>query len=441
MGKHQEDNQHPKHKLDLYLDNTDFNINDSIVELGKELGLNRKKQITALRAVLFSLFFAYGEKMAVPRAKRALAPTRYNPNNVGYSALRTVLDRLGEYEYIHQEIGYRDFADNIKKTTTIQPNLKLGEFFRDYGWYNNEEWSSHPAELVVLRDNSKDKKLIDYIDTDKSIWLRDELTQYNNLLSDSEILLVKEDKRTGEVDIVEDYYDFILTRKFIQHDKDSAEIQTCYGGRMYAPWCNISSKQREMITINGEKTIELDLEASSINITYVMQTGQKYPYGDPYELTVGNIKIPRHIVKQAVTIMFNTKSVSAAVAALENHYFPGSFNDNRSKKDIKKAEEYEYIKSKVKPGDIVRGILDKHQVVANYFLKGKQIGDYIACQESDKVFEIVRRFTEGGIPVLTVYDSFIIQEQYQDELQKLMDELPPLKYDKNDRKHPLLGVA
>jgi len=431
--------QHPKHKLDLYLDNPDFDINNSIIELYKELGLNRKKQETALKVVLFSLFFSYGEKVAVPRAKKALAPTRYNPNNIGYSALRTVLDKLNEYGYVHQEIGYRDFADNIKRTTTIQSGFKLGCFFSDYKWHNNEEWFSHSPEFVVLRDNSKNKTLIDYTDNDKSIWMRDELSQYNDLLSDSEILLVKENQKTGEQEILEEYSGTVVTRKFIQHNTEQSEIETSYGGRMYAPWCNISSKQREMITIEDEKTVELDLEASSINITYVMQTAKKYPNGDPYKLTVGGVEIPRYIVKQATTIMFNTKSISGAVAALEAHYLPSVFNDNRSKKDIIKAEGYKTIKLKVKPGDIVRAILNKHIQVSHYFLQGKKVGDYIACQESDRVFEIVRRFAKRGILVLTVYDSFIIQEQYKDDLQELMNELHPLEYD--NRKHPLLGVA
>ena len=421
--------QPPKYKLNLYLNNQNADINDSIVELGKELGLKRIKQKNALKLLLFNLFYSREEKIAVPRAKTSLAPRRYNPHNVGYSALRTVLDVLSQYGYIEQDIGRRVFSDNLNITTTIQSTLKLLEFFQKNCWHYSESWSYKKApELVLLRSNTKNKKLIDYTDTAKSNWLREELTQYNELLADSELFLVKEDKKTGEQDIIDFYEDLILARKFIQHNTSQSEIETTYGGRMFAPWCNISSKQRKMITINGERTIELDLEASSINMIYVMQTGKKYPLGDSYELSVNGLKVPRNIVKQATNIMFNTSNIQGAVAALEEHYLPNVFNDNRSKKVIKKAEEYKRIKLTIKPGDIVRGILDKHSVIKDYFLQGKKMGDYISCLESDRVFEIVRRFTKRGIPVLTVYDSFIIQEQYKDELQELMNELPPLNY-------------
>jgi len=42
------------------------------------------------------------------------------------------------------------------------------------------------------------------------------------------------------------------------------------------------------------------------------------------------------------------------------------------------------------------------------------------------VFEIIRRFTQENIPVLTVYDSFIVEEKHQDKLMELMDRMYPL---------------
>ena len=56
------------------------------------------------------------------------------------------------------------------------------------------------------------------------------------------------------------------------------------------------------------------------------------------------------------------------------------------------------------------------------------MGDYVACMQSDRVFEILRQLTEKGIPALTVYDAFIVQKQYKDTVLKLMDKLPHPKY-------------
>jgi hypothetical protein len=183
-----------------------------------------------------------------------------------------------------------------------------------------------------------------------------------------------------------------------------------------------------MITINGEKTVELDLQASSINVIYIAKTGVRYPGGDPYSVSVGDKLITRHIVKQAATIMLNTKNIQGAVAALEEYYLPNVFNDKRSKKNLKKASEYELMKLTVKPSEVMKAFLEKHKTIENSFLKGKRMGDLVACQESDRVFEIVRRFTKNNVPILTVYDSFIVQEQYKGNLQRWMDTLLPLMY-------------
>ena len=47
----------------------------------------------------------------------------------------------------------------------------------------------------------------------------------------------------------------------------------------------------------------------------------------------------------------------------------------------------------------------------------------IQCWEADIVFEIVLELVKRGIPVLTVYDSFIVQQRHEELLKKLMSEV------------------
>jgi hypothetical protein len=65
--------------------------------------------------------------------------------------------------------------------------------------------------------------------------------------------------------------------------------------------------------------------------------------------------------------------------------------------------------------------LDKHSLVKDYYMRGKQYGDMIQCWESDIVFEVVIELVKRRIPVLTVYDSFIVQLSYLSVLEELMD--------------------
>ncbi|MDC3316130.1 hypothetical protein OAV81_05230 [Candidatus Thioglobus sp.] len=422
-------------KLDLYLGNSDKQILNSITILGQIIGLIRKEQRSTLKVVLFNLFWSQRTPLLTPRASSTFGAKRYNPNRIGCKSLRTVLDKLEEKEFIVQSIGYKNLSIGEGNVTTSKRTPKLTAFFKENSWNFDKGWQQLKApELVLLRSNKNSKELVDYKDTKYSNWLREELSKYNQLLSDTEVCLVSKDKNTGAEHIIEQYYDddLILHRKFIDYGQDdSGDVKLNYGGRMYGRWCNLSSLQRQMLTLNGDETIELDLEASTVNVMYKNISDAKYQEGDPYYLSIDGKVIPRHIVKQASTIMLSTSSIRAATSALMNHFTPRLdewVKDNRSKEKKEKAKEYVEIVSVIKPSDIMKAFLQKHIYIKEFYLKGKEMGDYVACMESDRVFEIIRQLTEKSIPVLTVYDAFIVQKQYEDLVLKLMAELPHPKY-------------
>ena len=422
-------------KLDLYLGNSDRQILNSISNLGQIIGLKRKEQRTALKVVLFNLFWSQGSSLLTPRASATYGAKRYNPNRIGCKSLRTVLDKLEEKEFIVQTIGYKNLSTDEGNVTTSMRTPKLTTFFKQNNWDFDKGWQQLKApELVLLRSNKKGKELVDYKDTKYSNWLREELSIYNQLLSDTEVLLASKDKKTDAIHIIDEFYDddLILHRKFIDYGKDdSGGVKLNYGGRMYGRWCNLSSHQRKMLMLNGDETIELDLEASTVNAMYKNVSDIKYQEGDPYKLSIDGGLIPRHIVKQASTIMLSTSSIRAATSALMNHYTPRLdewVKDKRSKENKEKAKEYVAIASVIKPSVIMKAFLQKHIYIKEFYLKGKKMGDYVACMESDRVFEIIRQLTEKSIPVLTVYDAFIVQKQYEDIVLNLMAELPHPKH-------------
>ena len=84
-----------------------------------------------------------------------------------------------------------------------------------------------------------------------------------------------------------------------------------FGGRMYGPWIDYSSEVRKRIRINGGLTTELDRKASHLNAMYQVITGKPCSYDDAYDLTLGGIKVPRHIVKNFCSFMQGSSSESA----------------------------------------------------------------------------------------------------------------------------------
>ena len=421
--------RHKAQNLDLFINSHEPHILNSSRELGKTIGLKRIEQFNTLNLLLFNLRYCGTNRLITPRARTSLGTKRYNFHKVGYKALCTVMDKLLTKEFIEQEIGKKNLETGESITTTITPTNKLKNFFKENNWYG-DYWQEETPELILLRNNKK--KLINYEDNKYSNWLRSELTKYNDFLAEDVLIeLCKKNKKTGELELIDYYVNLRLQRKFIEHDKNEfGGVILKFGGRMYGPWCNLSTSQRKLITIDGEETVELDLQASAVNVLYKTVTGERYSEGDPYNIEIDSYNIPRHIVKKAATIILSTGSIQSAVAALEKHYLPyiNDFDkDTRSKKEIKESQEYKAFKFKLRPSELLNLYLNKHKVVRSYYLKGKRMGDLVACMESDRVFEIVRRLTKLKIPVLTVYDSFIVKQSDSKILKSLMDELPRLR--------------
>ena len=322
-----------------------------------------------------------------------------------------------------QEVGLKDIESDISKMTTIIATRKLTDWFSHHQW-TKKDINIAEQELVIYRANNKSKDLLDYVDGERSLKLRKELRKYNKLLNDSTILLIGKNK-----EIEKEFNDLSLNRVFINHDMHSStNIDLfAFGGRMYGPWCNLSEEQRKRIEIDNERTVEIDIESSHINAMYKAMTGKSYEAGDPYELEVNGCSIPRHIVKQAASMMQFTSNTRGTVATLQRHYFPLEtefFKDKRSKKDKQRAEEYKQIKKIVKPSEIVRAYLNKHKEIDWFYHKEKIMGHHIQYWESEIVFDIVIELTNSQIPVLTVYDSFIVQEQHKARVEYLIKNIP-----------------
>lgn len=404
-------------KLNLFYDVKDKEVFEQTEVYGKHIGLRQLRQRNALRILLCNLFYSQGDKVRVSRAKKSLGPLRYNPLNIGYRSVISALDALIKEEVIIHELGYKDLLTGEGKVSTMIMAEKLRRWFKDVGW-NYQTIDCLEQEVVVMRNRSKTKDTIDYVDGPHSTWLRKKLREYNNLLNECEIVVV------GKDDLIqEEYTDLCLQRKFVSygiHDGYGGDL-LAFGGRMYGPWCNLSSHQRANIEIDGEKTVEVDLVASHINVMYRSETGRPYQGGDPYELCVDGIQVPRHIVKQMATIMQFTKDIQPTTAVLENHYTADDIPDSRSKIDIERAKEYMNLKLIIKPSVVIRTYLDKHSEIGMCYLYGKQFGHHIQQIESSFVFEIVQQLTAANIAVLTVYDSFIVQQKHRDHLIHLIN--------------------
>ncbi len=88
--------------------------------------------------------------------------------------------------------------------------------------------------------------------------------------------------------------------------------------------------------------------------------------------------------------------------------------------DVVEAEEFHLMLDKVSLKDIAYAYINKYQVISTYFLKGKIMGNHTPYLESCIVRNVVNERTARRVPVLTVFDSFIVAKQHKDLLKELM---------------------
>jgi len=388
-------------------------------QLGKDIGMRQGTQFKALKLLLCNMYIQGQRQVRVSRRKQPLGGKKDNPIDIKYSAINGSLDKLEANGYIIQELG----SHEEKKMTTMMPTDRLMQWFEDTGW-SDEGVDKRVGTYVTLRKAKKDNGksiYIDYEDTEYSKWLSEEIKQYDQLLSNSRIVLLNDD---GTED--REFKKFTVQRKFIRHNFKDKNTEFVFGGRMPGPWAYLSSELRQNITINGQPTVELDRTASHLNAMYQVITGAPYPYDDdPYHIVVDGYPVPRHIAKNFSSLMQGSKSPRGAAQSVLNLYKYKAFIKNDSEEeDIKKYEEYIEFKKKVKPTVIAQAILNKHPKISKYYNNGKVYGDFISCWESDIVFEVLMELTKRGIPCLTIYDSFIVPLKYEELVDNMKDITP-----------------
>ena len=407
-------------KIDLELDHSSDAIKESIFSLSKSIGLKRKEQTNTLKIILLNFVYFDFRALITPRAKQRLAPRRSNPLGIGAKSLITVLDALINEGLITQNLGFKDLAKNTGTSTSIEPADTLISFLCEHGFRKDVIHRARNAECLLLRNSKSvqgNKYLKDYTDSYRTNMMRVELVKYNSLLSETDIRVLADD-HASEMDFNSQF----VTRKFTDfglHDPEGSEL-FAFGGRMYAEWCNLSKVQRSRLALNGDECVELDYPASHVNVMYKHLTGDWYQGDDPYELEVDGVGIPRHLVKKLSSIMLNVSSESAATKSLQSAYIKKGQGIEDLEGDTE-GEDYIRAVDAVGIRSIIRAYLEKHSVIADFFLRDKQTGAYIQFLESELVMDVVNRLTLKGIPCLTIYDSFIVQRQYRETLQDFMN--------------------
>lgn len=174
------------------------------------------------------------------------------------------------------------------------------------------------------------------------------------------------------------------------------------GGRFYgASHLELPKHMRGFIYINGEPTVELDYDAFQVKMLY-HRRGQDI-IEDPYDLIEG--PEVRDIKKVALLTAINAPT------------------DKKAIKAIKKKLVYGGYRGELLTDQAIKALLFRAKKVHPLIAEDISTGKGIDLQNIDsKITDaILTNLMKRNIPDLPVHDSFIVAQQYEDELEQQMN--------------------
>lgn len=320
-----------------------------------------------------------------------------------------------------EEAGLLDLAKGsyggpyarFNRTTRIRGSQVLQDMFRGLTVTRDDIARIESEECIILRDGlglGDGTKLHRYDDTDETNRMRHELEAYNRVLANTlidfptldEPAIERTDKYGKVFKQALDHHHHFVRRVF---SRGSWELN----GRFYGAWWQlIPSGTRRDIYINDTPTVEVDFKGLHVSL---LSAERGVPLeGDPY--TLEGLELPgvpavllRALVKQLVLTSLNAKDKKSAFQSFReewpaNHYGKGMNN-----------EELVFL---------LDAFTQKHPHLADAM--GADQGIRLMNLDGRIAERVHKHFTDQGVPVLSVHDSFIIDYTRVGELKRVMAE-------------------
>ncbi len=379
------------------------------------------------------IYAGQGYRLAVP-----MSPNSWKKKEryccIGPSVIQDI-QLLAEHDYI----GLFPGNEKLERCTRIHARKK---FAMQFLTNESTKWVDYfPPDFVVLKKTtieyrdyedpktgkSKKRKIvkkvpINYKDTRETIKIRNILRE--NYFVNKAYRIQLHDPQYGAMNLVS-----ALHASFTNDFK--------HGGRFYTSTeCGYQQQEsslRPYIRINEQPTTELDFSALSIHMLYAMKGKQLE--GDPYtqvlegaDVTEDELKILRKYFKKVLQAALNAGSEGAAVSSanfeLFDTWFDGDSDDDESECGEPKVGGREIKKLLDSVGLDGKSIIEKfkqvHKPISEYF--GSGIGLELQKKDSQIALRVINHFSKKRLPVLSIHDSFIVQERHRDELAMVMEQ-------------------
>jgi hypothetical protein len=324
--------------------------------------------------------------------------SRYNKIGISRTSTRNIVFALKSAGYVYHIYGQR----NEKKAhmSRIFADTKFIYELRENGITPDMIDEVEDVEVIELtikekrkgQKKRKKKTLLEYADTPETIRMRNELTRYKNFLRQFDIQCSSWTEYTRK--------DSYKAKRVFSKNFD-------LGGRLYAGyWQYMPSDHRKNISIEGIPTVEYDYRNCQLKIIYALE-GVFYR-DDGYMIEGYTDPLGRDLLKKVLLICLNTDSRNKAMQAIRYAV-------------LEDAELKDYVEeNSINLHTVIEAFEHKHQNISNYFYR--ESGLRIQRIDSEICMDIINTFITHDTPVLTVHDSFLVQEQHEEMLQQTAHE-------------------
>ena len=336
---------------------------------------------------------------------------KYNPNGISFRPLVYLVDNLKEHGWINHIIGRYDKENEEGKRSRMCPSKKLIQIFDEFKITTKHLYRKQ-MDCIRLKDTKK--KFKEYEDNSVTCSMRAKLHAYNNLLHRTNIKLTRNKKVSNYLEVKPTNFN---NKEYYRIFNDgSFEL----GGRFYGPWWVTLSKDiRKYITINNNKTVELDYSSLNIHLLYSEEGLNYYDLNDktadPYTLKGVN-KNERDINKLIITIALNITDKSKFVYAVK-----GGIKGDNDKNYSLGNKKLLGVPNAKEIWRRIRLFEKENSLIKHHLFTG--VGKRLQFKDSCIAESIIESMVNNNIPILAIHDSFIVQHRDKSNLYKSMDHI------------------
>lgn len=342
------------------------------------------------------------------------AVSRYNALHISKKII-PIIEQLHEASLIDLLKGsYAGPGAKSNRNTRIRASEMLQVWFAKAKFDGDDIGCAEDEEIIVLKNDSN--KLIEYKDTPETLRWRDELQAYNDLIANSfiDIPSLQEPKLEISKDLPPGATGDIDESRIIRVGDNNKRTRRIFSrgrwdkhGRFYGGWWQqIDGELRSRITIDNEPVIKADFQGMHVAMIFAEEGLEltQDPYILPgYKNKGFPPKLVRKLAKSLVLTAINAKEKTSAYRA---------FRAGFPTKHIAKRMNDEKL-------DILLGaILVRNPCLGDYLFSDQ--GIRLMRKDSEITSLIHNHFTQMGIAVLSVHDSYLVDCRHVGELRQVM---------------------